>query len=129
MESAVIPRARTIGITFQGITGKENAITDVPGVEVGYRTLIIGDSVRMGVSAILPRGREKVGLACAAGIHSFNGNGEYEFKTAQVFCLSSVIPSANNDFTHTTSLYQTFSLTLSNDDLDSIKDIRVELSP
>ena len=76
LESAVIPRARTIGITFQGFTGKENAITDVPGVEVGYRTLIIGDSVRTGVSAILPRGREKVGLACAAGIHSFNGNGE-----------------------------------------------------
>ena len=60
---------------------------------------------------------------------SFNGNGNYEFKTAQVFCISSVIPSVKNDFTHTTSLYQTFSLTLSNDDLDSIKDIRVELSP
>lgn len=76
MESTDIPRARNIGITFQGVTGKENAITDVPGVEVGYRTLIVGDSVRTGVTAILPRGREKVGLACAAGIHSFNGNGE-----------------------------------------------------
>lgn len=76
MESASIPRARNIGITFQGVTGKENAITDVPGVEVGYRTLIMGDSVRTGVTAILPRGRKKVGLACAAGIHSFNGNGE-----------------------------------------------------
>lgn len=60
---------------------------------------------------------------------SFNGNDKYEFKTAQVFCLSSVIPSARHAFMHTTLLYQTFSLTLSNDDLDSIQDIRVELGP
>lgn len=35
------PRARDLGIPFDGITGTNNAITDVPGVEVGYKTLIM----------------------------------------------------------------------------------------
>ncbi len=59
------PRARDIGIPFNGVTGKFNAITDVKGVEVGYSTIISGQGknvrgkgpVRTGVTAILPRGR------------------------------------------------------------------------
>ena len=48
------PRARAIGIPFAGEPGELNAITDVPGVEVGLTTLIEGDDVRTGVTAILP---------------------------------------------------------------------------
>lgn len=59
-----------------GRPGPLDAITDVPGVEVGAVTLIEGDAVRTGVTAILPRGRDGVGRACAAGWHSLNGNGE-----------------------------------------------------
>ena len=70
------PRARGLGIPLAGRPGPFNAITDVPGVEVGTVTLIEGDGVRTGVTAILPRGRDGVGRACAAGWHSLNGNGE-----------------------------------------------------
>ncbi len=72
-------RARDLGISFQGISGAFGALTDVPGVEVGYRTLIQGEgphAVRTGVTAVLPRGRAGVGVPCAAAVHSFNGNGE-----------------------------------------------------
>jgi D-aminopeptidase len=77
-------RARALGVPFEGKTGPFNAITDVPGVAVGYETIITGygpmkigqGPVRTGVTAILPRGHEGVGVACAAGVHSFNGNGE-----------------------------------------------------
>ncbi|MFD8827626.1 P1 family peptidase [Streptomyces sp. NPDC059605] len=69
-------RAREAGIPLQGEPGAWNAITDVPGVEVGYVTLVEGDDVRTGVTALLPRGRDGVGTPCAAGWHSFNGNGE-----------------------------------------------------
>jgi D-aminopeptidase len=59
------PRARDLGIPFEGTPGPFNAITDVAGVEVGYKTLTSGDGklvigkgpVRTGVTAILPRGR------------------------------------------------------------------------
>jgi D-aminopeptidase len=70
------PRARALGIPFAGIVGTNNAITDVPGVEVGYATLIEGDNVRTGVTAIHPRGRANPRDPCAAGAHSQNGNGE-----------------------------------------------------
>lgn len=70
------PRARGLAIPLAGRPGPFNAITDVPGVEVGTVTLIEGDGVRTGVTAILPRGREGVGRPCAAGWHSLNGNGE-----------------------------------------------------
>jgi D-aminopeptidase len=70
------PRARAIGIPFAGRPGRWNAVTDVPGVEVGYATLIEGDSVRTGVTAIHPRGQANPGDPCAAGYHSQNGNGE-----------------------------------------------------
>ncbi|MFI9503921.1 P1 family peptidase [Nocardia sp. NPDC052566] len=77
-------RARDLGLELPGTPGPFNAITDVPGVEVGYRTLIEGDGalevgrgpVRTGVTAILPRGRDGVGRPCAAGWYSLNGNGE-----------------------------------------------------
>ncbi len=51
------PRARGLGLPFAGRPGPWNAVTDVPGVEVGYVTLIEGDRVRTGVTAIHPRGR------------------------------------------------------------------------
>ena len=70
------PRARSLGLRFRGAPGTWNAITDVPGVEVGYQTLMQGDSVRTGVTAIHPRGRANPGDPVAAGFHSQNGNGE-----------------------------------------------------
>ena len=70
------PRARALGIPFAGEPGRWNAITDVPGVEVGLATLISGESVRTGVTAIHPRGRTEPGDPYAAGFHSQNGNGE-----------------------------------------------------
>ena len=76
------PRARDIGIPFNGITGKFNSITDVKGVEVGYSTIISGQGknirgrgpVRTGVTAILPRGRNNNPVF--ANWYSLNGNGE-----------------------------------------------------
>ena len=61
------PRARDLGVPFEGSPGPLNAITDVAGVEVGYTTLIKGEGelqrgrgpVRTGVTAILPRGKAK----------------------------------------------------------------------
>jgi L-aminopeptidase/D-esterase-like protein len=70
------PRARALGIPFGGTPGRWNAITDVPGVQVGYTTLIRGDSVRTGVTAIHPRGPEGAADPVAAGFFSQNGNGE-----------------------------------------------------
>jgi L-aminopeptidase/D-esterase-like protein len=70
------PRARALGIPFGGRPGPNNAITDVPGVEVGYLTLIEGDNVRTGVTAIHPRGPGGTGDPVAAGFHNQNGNGE-----------------------------------------------------
>src|SRR5213592_642209 len=77
-------RARDLGIPFEGTPGKLNAITDVPGVEVGYRTLISGEGklevgkgpVRTGVTAILPRGPASLNDPVYAGFFSLNGNGE-----------------------------------------------------
>lgn len=70
------PRARAVGLKYPGVPGPHNAITDVPGVEVGYQTLIEGDNVRTGVTAIHPRGRRNPGAPLAAGYFSLNGNGE-----------------------------------------------------
>src|SRR3954470_10675206 len=77
-------RARDVGIAFDGTPGRFNAITDVPGVEVGYTTLISGDGkleigkgpVRTGVTAIIPRGRDSINDPVYAGYFSLNGNGE-----------------------------------------------------
>jgi L-aminopeptidase/D-esterase-like protein len=77
------PRARDLGVPFDGTPGAANAITDVTGVEIGHTTLIIGDGalkvgvgpVRTGVTAILPRGKESADPVFA-GWTSLNGNGE-----------------------------------------------------
>jgi D-aminopeptidase len=77
-------RGRELGLPFAGTPGPHNAITDVAGVEVGQVTLISGEGplkpgagpVRTGVTAILPRGRSKAHVPCAAGFYSLNGNGE-----------------------------------------------------
>lgn len=68
-------RARELGIPFDGATGAWNAITDVAGVEVGYATLVSGDAVRTGVTAILPRGKASCDPVFA-GWFPLNGNGE-----------------------------------------------------
>jgi L-aminopeptidase/D-esterase-like protein len=76
------PRARDIGLTFPGTPGAHNAITDVPGVTVGFST-IIEDAVQgrhkglcTGVTAIIPRGASGSIHPVWAGVNSFNGNGE-----------------------------------------------------
>ncbi|HZQ49987.1 MAG TPA: P1 family peptidase [Candidatus Dormibacteraeota bacterium] len=69
-------RAREAGVPLRGVPRALNAITDVAGVEVGMTTLIEGQSVRTGVTAIHPRGRAGLADAIAAGFHSMNGNGE-----------------------------------------------------
>jgi D-aminopeptidase len=81
---AKVVRARDLGVPFEGTPGKFNAITDVPGVEVGYTTLISGEGklevgkgpVRTGVTAILPRGHASLNDPVYAGIASLNSNGE-----------------------------------------------------
>ena len=71
-------RARELGVPFDGEAGPLNAITDVPGLEVGMVTIERDEPVvaRTGVTAILPRGRSRAGEACAAGVAVLNGNGE-----------------------------------------------------
>jgi L-aminopeptidase/D-esterase-like protein len=77
------PRARDLGVPFDGIPAQHNAISDVAGVEVGYVTLISGEGalrvgagpVRTGVTAILPHGKQSV-EPVFAGWFSLNGNGE-----------------------------------------------------
>ncbi|RVD70667.1 S58 family peptidase, partial [Mesorhizobium sp. M4A.F.Ca.ET.029.04.2.1] len=50
------PRGRDLGLPFPGKTGPYNAITDVPGVLVGFTTLTDpGKNMRTGVTAIIPR--------------------------------------------------------------------------
>lgn len=68
-------RARDLGIPFEGVPGRFNAITDVPGVTVGYSTIIEGTDARTGVTVIHPRGRENF-VPVYGGVHAFNGNGE-----------------------------------------------------
>jgi D-aminopeptidase len=75
-------RGRDIGIPFSGTPGKYNSITDVQGLEVGYKTLIRGSGrleygkgpVRTGVTVILPKGKTNLGYPAAW--FSLNGDGE-----------------------------------------------------
>ena len=77
------PRARDLGVPFDGAPGPFNAITDVKGVEVGHTTLISGSGplkvgvgpVRTGVTAVLPRGKDSQD-SVFAGWFTLNGNGE-----------------------------------------------------
>lgn len=81
--AAADPRARDLGVPFDGTPGPLNAITDVAGVAVGHSTIIRGHGplvrgegpVRTGVTAVLPRGRKSLD-AVFAGWFSQNGNGE-----------------------------------------------------
>ena len=78
------PRARDLGVPFDGTPGVLDAITDVPGVTVGHTTLISGEGklqigkgpVRTGVTALLPRGKNSMNDPVFAGWWSLNGNGE-----------------------------------------------------
>ena len=78
------PRARDLGVPFDGSPGPLNAITDVAGVTVGHSTIISGEGalqvgqgpVRTGVTAVLPRGRNSLAKPSFAGWYSQNGNGE-----------------------------------------------------
>lgn len=80
---AAAPRARDAGVPFNGTPGPWNAITDVPGVEVGHTTLISGDGplvvgkgpVRTGVTVIFPKGRDYPGFVYG-GVFVANGTGE-----------------------------------------------------
>ena len=73
---AVKPRARDLGVPFDGAPGPLNAITDIANLTVGYATVIEGDSVRTGVTAVLPRGKASGQQPVFAGVFSLNGNGE-----------------------------------------------------
>jgi len=76
------PRARDIGIPFDGMPGKYNAITDVAGVEVGHTTIIEGNGkwikgtgpIRTGVTAIFPAGKKYSPVF--ANWYTLNGNGD-----------------------------------------------------
>jgi L-aminopeptidase/D-esterase-like protein len=78
------PRARDLGVPFDGTPGPNNAITDVEGVLVGHTTLISGNGklivgkgpVRTGVTAVLPRGTHSMDHYSFAGWYAQNGNGE-----------------------------------------------------
>jgi L-aminopeptidase/D-esterase-like protein len=83
-KSTAKPRARDLGVPFDGTPGPFNAITDVSGVAVGHKTLISGEGrlqigkgpIRTGVTAILPRGKDSMSNPVFAGWWSLNGNGE-----------------------------------------------------
>jgi len=78
------PRARDLGVPFDGATGPLNAITDVAGVTVGQVTLIgdvAGDrtgarKIRTGITAILPRGKDSLSTPVFGAWFALNGNGE-----------------------------------------------------
>ena len=78
------PRARDLGVPFDGTPGPLNAITDVEGVAVGHSTIIRGEGalkvgqgpVRTGVTAVLPRGRGSLSEPAFAAWYSLNGAGE-----------------------------------------------------
>jgi len=78
------PRARDLGVPFEGTPGPLNAITDVAGVAVGHATIVTGEGplvigkgpVRTGVTAVLPRGRDTLQKPSFGGWFSLNGNGE-----------------------------------------------------
>ena len=71
------PRARDLGVApgvFQ--PGANNAITDVAGVRVGQTTIIEGDSIRTGVTAILQHGENTYSERVPAALHVGNGFGK-----------------------------------------------------
>ena len=75
MSPTLKPRARELGVPFDGQPGALNAITDVRSVTVGHCTLIQGDAVRTGVTALFPLGRD-ANEGVPAAVFAFNGTGE-----------------------------------------------------
>ena len=72
-----VVRARDLNLPLPGQPGKYNAITDVPGVHVGFTTLTDPKkNVRTGVTGIIPYGNSKEANPVWAGQYSLNGNGE-----------------------------------------------------
>ncbi|MFZ1683890.1 MAG: P1 family peptidase [Candidatus Zixiibacteriota bacterium] len=75
-------RARDLGVMFDGTAGPYNAITDVPGIQVGYKTRIEGEGklvvgkgpVRTGVTIIMPYGQKSDYYPC--GYFSLNGDAD-----------------------------------------------------
>lgn len=98
------PRARDLKIPFEGNPGKFNAITDVPGVEVGHKTIIKGNGplevgkgpARTGVTAIFPLGKSSMERVFASWF-TLNGNGEMTGTTwlTESGCLGSPILITN----------------------------------
>ena len=98
------PRARDLNIPFDGTPGKFNAITDVPGIEVGHKTIIKGSGklevgkgpVRTGVTAIFPLGKNSIERVFASWF-TLNGNGEMTGPTwiDESGCLGSPILITN----------------------------------
>ena len=82
MTAKTKPRARDLGLALPGTPGRYNAITDVPGVKVGYTTIkLLADNpgepqIYTGVTAVLPRGHSRRPTAVWAGQYDLNGNGE-----------------------------------------------------
>ena len=77
LDAAERPRAREAGVVIGTLaTGPLNAIVDVPGVRVGHATVIEGDLVRTGVTAILPHGGDLYARRVPAAIHVANGYGK-----------------------------------------------------
>ncbi len=84
LRAADKPRARDLGVPFEGTPGPLNAITDVKGVEVGHSTIIRGEGklevgkgpVRTGVTAVVPRGKATATDPVFAGVFDLNGAGE-----------------------------------------------------
>ena len=79
---SIVSSVSNLGISFEGKTGPNNAITDVEGILVGHSTIIKGDGklvvgkgpVRTGVTVVLPKGKKYDPVF--AGWYSLNGNGE-----------------------------------------------------
>ncbi|MEQ9592302.1 MAG: P1 family peptidase [Cyclobacteriaceae bacterium] len=98
------PRARDLKIPFEGTPGKFNAITDVPGIEVGHKTIINGSGklevgkgpARTGVTAIFPLGKNSMDRVFASWF-TLNGNGEMTGTTwiDESGCLGSPILITN----------------------------------
>jgi D-aminopeptidase len=71
------PRARDVGIRIGVLApGPLNAITDVEDVRVGHHTLVVGDSIRTGVTAIVPHGGDLFADKVPAAIVVRNGFGK-----------------------------------------------------
>jgi D-aminopeptidase len=76
-EPATKPRTRDIGISVGVLpTGTLNAITDVPGVLVGHTTIIRGENIRTGVTAIVPHGGNLFQDKVAGAVFVGNGFGK-----------------------------------------------------